>query len=165
MRGALGMTGRERLEEFLREHGISYRVEGHPLAFTAARTAEVEHIPGRKMMKVVIVEAEGRPVMLVIPANDRVDVAKAAAILGVRYARLAHEDEFLALFPDCEAGAMPPFGNLYGLPVYVDARFVEVDEVAFPACSHTESIIMGWHDYQRLARPVVTDLIEVGHAA
>jgi Ala-tRNA(Pro) deacylase len=95
------MKDRERLIKYLEANKAHFRIEQHPIAFTAQRTAEVEHIPGRRMMKVVMVEAEGRPVMVVVPATYYLDLHKVAAVAGVRTARLAREDEFAHIFPGC----------------------------------------------------------------
>ena len=159
------MTGRERVEQTLQAHHVQYELFTHPMSFTAQHTAEVEHVSGRRVMKVVVVEAAGKPIMVVVPATHHVDPDKVAAVIGVKHARVADEGEFARLFPDCEIGAMPPFGNLYGLPVYIDASFVEVDKVVFPAASHAESIALAYRDYARLARPVVADLVAVPHPA
>ncbi len=158
------MTGRERLEQYLDQQDIPYQVLEHPLSFTAQRTAEVEHISGRRVMKVVIVEAENRPVMVVVPATYQVDAEKVAAIIGVRQARVAREEEFAGMFEDCEIGAMSPFGNLYRMPVYVDASFVEVACVVFPAGTHTDCIALTYRDFARLVRPVVADLVQTSHS-
>src|SRR3990172_7193008 len=107
------MNCKERLEAYLRENKVPFQVVHHPLAYTAQEVAAAEHVPGKMLAKVVMVFADGKLVMLALPAPYRVDLSKAAAALGAREARLAHEEEFAAAFPDCEVGAMPPFGNLY----------------------------------------------------
>lgn len=151
------MRGRERLESYLREHGVKYEVTPHPEAYTAQEVAAVEHVPGRMFAKVVIAEADGRHVMLVLPAAARVDLVRLRNALGVKTARLASEEEFASRFPDCEAGAMPPFGNLYDMPVYMDRSLGDQPRLVFNACSHRETISMEGADYRRLANPTVLE--------
>jgi Ala-tRNA(Pro) deacylase len=152
------MRGRERLEAYLREHGVRYEITPHAEAYTAQEVAATEHVPGRQFAKVVIVEADGKHVMLVLPASGRVDLVRVRSALGAKMARLAREDEFANEFPDCEAGAMPPFGNLYGLPVYIDRALVEEPRLVFNACSHRETLALPTDDYRRLAAPAVIEV-------
>ncbi|MDR7518590.1 MAG: YbaK/EbsC family protein [Armatimonadota bacterium] len=157
------MRGRERLEAYLREQGVRYEVTPHPEAYTAQEIAAVEHVPGRQFAKVVIADVDGQQVMLVLPAASRVDLVRLRVALGAKVARLAREEEFAAKFPDCETGAMPPFGNLYGMPVYMDRRLHEQPRVVFNACSHRETISLATADYVRLAGPKVIEFT-VPHA-
>jgi Ala-tRNA(Pro) deacylase len=129
----------------------------HAEAYTAQEVAATEHVPGRQFAKVVIAEADGKHVMLVLPASSRVDLVRLRAALGVKMARLAREDEFAKEFPDCEAGAMPPFGNLYGLPVYMDRGLADQPRLVFNACSHRETVALSAADYKRLATPMVIE--------
>jgi Ala-tRNA(Pro) deacylase len=152
------MNCKERLESYLRENGVPFRVEHHPSAYTAQEVAAAEHIPGKMLAKVVIAFASGKMVMLSLPASLRVSPAEAAAALGVQELRLAHEGEFAPVFPDCELGAMPPFGNLYGLPVYVDKALAEDETIVFNAGTHTDTISMKYADFERLAKPTVAEL-------
>jgi Ala-tRNA(Pro) deacylase len=147
-----------KLESYLRENGVAYEVQHHPQAFTAQEVAASEHIPGRILAKVVIVIADEKPTMLVLPANEHVYLPEVARILKVKEARLAEESEFAPLFPDCEVGAMPPFGNLYNLPVFVDAALTDQDRIFFQAGSHTDTMSMRYSDFARLVRPTVTAL-------
>src|SRR5574341_670347 len=103
------MTCRERLERYFRENGVKYEVQSHPEVYTAQEVAAVEHIPGRSMAKVVMAMVDGTLTALVLPAPSRVDIPKVKAALGAKDARLAREQEFSTVFPDCEVGAMPPF--------------------------------------------------------
>jgi Ala-tRNA(Pro) deacylase len=151
------MRGRERLEAYLREQGVRYEVTPHAEAYTAQEVAAAEHVPGRQFAKVVIAEADGKHVMLVLPASGRVDLVRLRAALGAKMARLAREDEFAAEFPDCEAGAMPPFGHLYGLPVYMDRSLADQPRLVFNACSHRETVALSTADYTRLATPAVME--------
>lgn len=148
---------RERLEEYLREHGVPYELHEHPQAFTAQEVAGSEHVSGKKFAKVVIVLAGGRPAMLVLPASRKVDLAKAAVLLGDPEIRLAREREFALAFGDCEPGAMPPFGNLYGLPVLVDESLARQETVYFRAGSHKETMSIAFRDFVRLAHPLRGD--------
>lgn len=149
------MTCRERLEAYLRARQVPFQVQHHPVAYTAQQVAASEHIPGRMVAKVVMVVADGRLVLLTLPAPARVDLARVAAMLGAREVRLAHEEEFAAAFPDCEVGAMPPFGNLYDLPVYADPSLAENQTIVFAAGTHTDTMSMAYSDFTRLVQPVV----------
>jgi Ala-tRNA(Pro) deacylase len=162
------MTCKDRLEAYLRENQVPYQTQHHPTAFTAQAVAEREHISGKLLAKVVMVVADGDMIMLVLPAANRVDVAQAAAILGAREVRLADESEFAATFSDCEVGAMPPFGNLYGLPMYVDKTLAADETIFFQAGTHTDTMSLKFADFERLAKPNVADFArharEVGSA-
>jgi Ala-tRNA(Pro) deacylase len=146
---------RERLEAYLQENEIAYQRQHHPKAFTAEEVAESEHLPGQKMAKVVMVIAEGNLVMLVLPASEVVNLDRLVQILDVSEVRLASEEEFVPVFLDCEAGAMPPFGNLYDLPVYVDTKLAEQDVIVFQAGTATETISLKFRDFVRLVQPIV----------
>ena len=111
------MECRDRLEDYLRKNGVPFEVQHHPRAITAQEVAASEHVPGRMLAKVVMVLADGEMVMLTLPAPYQVDLEKVGKMLGAEEARLADEEEFEGAFPDCEIGAMSPFGNLYDLPV------------------------------------------------
>ncbi|MCM8749247.1 YbaK/EbsC family protein [Thermomicrobiaceae bacterium CFH 74404] len=154
------MRCKDRLEAYLREQGVPFQTQHHPIAFTAQEVAASEHVPGRLVVKVVMVVADGKPVMLALRATDRVDLRKLAAVLGVTEVRLAEEREFGALFPDCELGAMPPFGNLYGVPVYVDTALAEDETIFFQAGTHTDTMSLKYADFNWLVRPAVADFAE-----
>lgn len=151
------MDGRERLESFLRDNGVAFEIQEHPTAYTAQRIAASEHVSGRMFAKVVMANAEGDLVMLVLPASSVVDVSKVSGTLG-RQARLASEQEFASAFPDCEPGAMSPFGNLYEVPVYVDEALGWNERIVFQAGTHNVTIGAAYADFERLVRPVVTDI-------
>ncbi|MDH3499874.1 MAG: deacylase, partial [Acidimicrobiia bacterium] len=140
----------ERVREYLLSHGIAYQTDEHPMAYTTQRVAEVEHISGKKMVKPVIVLVDGHFVMVVVPGHKRVDMEKVRAAVDSEDVRLATESEFAAVFDDCEAGAEPPIGGLYGMQTIVDER-VRGDRVMFRGGSHTEVISMGVEDYLALA--------------
>lgn len=149
------MTCREKLEAYLRENRVPYQAQHHPVAFTAQEVAASEHIPGRLLAKVVMVSADGRMVMLAVPAPHRVDLARAATVLGAKDVRIAREAEFSGAFPDCEVGAMPPFGNLYGVPVYVDRSLAEDETILVQAGTHTDTVTLRYADFERLVKPTV----------
>ena len=151
------MNCKERLEAYLRENKVPFQIVHHPLAYTAQEVAAAEHVPGKMLAKVVMVFGDGKLAMLALPAPQRVDLSKAAAVLGAREVRLAHEQEFVAAFPDCEVGAMPPFGNLYDLPVYVDKALAEDEEIVFQAGTHTDTMTLKYADFERLAKPKVAE--------
>lgn len=151
------MAARQGLEKYLREEGVSFETVTHSVAYTAQEVAAAQHTPGRKLAKVVLVDADGELVMLVLPASYRIDFPKAKALLEADKVRLAKEEEFAGTFTDCEVGAMPPFGNLYGLPVYVDSSLATAREIVFKVGSHTTSMRMSFEDYKRLVDPEVVD--------
>src|ERR1035438_213976 len=135
-----------KVKAFLDGHEVKYVVMTHSKAYTAQGIAAVAHISGKFLAKTVIVKLDGALAMAVLPASY--------------HAELASEREFKQHFPDCETGAMPPFGNLYGIPVYVDETLTEDDEIAFNAGSHYELIRMAYTDFDRLVRPE-----EIGRAS
>ena len=147
------MGCREDLEGYLRESKVPFQAQHHAVAYTAQEVAAAEHIPGRMLAKVVIVLGDGKLSMLVLPAPARVDMDRAAASLGAKELRLAHEDEFADRFPGCEVGAMPPFGNLYDLPVFVDRSLAEDETIVFEAGTHTDTMSMKYADFERLVKP------------
>jgi len=151
------MTCRERLEQYFREQGVKYQTTSHPEVYTAQEVAAVEHVPGMFMAKVVMASVDGKLIALVLPAPRRVDMARLKAALGAKEARLAKEEEFGQLFPDCEVGAMPPFGNLYGVPVVADKSLTEDPQIVFNAGTHRETMTVAFADFQRLAQPMIAE--------
>lgn len=147
------MGCKEDLEAYLRENKVPFQMQHHAVAYTSQEVAAAEHIPGRMLAKVVMVMGDGKLAMFTLPAPARVDMDKAAALLGAKEARLAHEEEFADRFPGCEVGAMPPFGKLFDLPVYVDKSLAEDETIVFEAGTHTDTMSMKYADYQRLAEP------------
>jgi Ala-tRNA(Pro) deacylase len=148
----------QKLREFLDREGVKYVTIRHSQAFTAQEIAASAHVSGQELAKSVVARLDGRTVLVVLPASQRVDFDALKAQVGASEARLATEQEFQDAFPDCELGAMPPFGNLYGVEVYVSKRLAEDEEIAFNACSHTELIRLAYRDFVRLAKPRVVDL-------
>lgn len=145
-----------RLRSMLVAEHASYSMRRHDVAFTAQEVAAKSHVPGRDLAKVVVARTpEGSYVMAVLPALCRVDLVALAKAAKVERLILAHEDEIQRLFPDCEPGAMPPFGRLYGLPLFVDACFPHYETLYFQAGNHREVVGMPYHEFERLAAPVM----------
>jgi Ala-tRNA(Pro) deacylase len=147
-----------KLEEFLNKNGVAHQVIPHPLAFTATSVAGAAHIKGKEMAKTVVVNLDGQLALAVVPADRKVDLERLRQATGAVSAELADEREFIGDFPECEPGAMPPFGNLYGMPVYVEPHLAADPEIAFNAGSHTELIRMSYKDFERLAHPKLVDM-------
>lgn len=151
------MPAKESLEKFLKQQGVRFTSMTHPAAYTAQEVAAAQHVPGRQLAKVVVVDADGDLVMLVLPASFRVELPKVKSLLKAKKVRLAKEEEFADTFTDCEVGAMPPFGNLYDLPVYVDTSLEKAPEIVFKVGSHTTSMKVGFSDYKKLVKPQMAD--------
>lgn len=144
-----------KLKEFLDQNGVRWVSIVHSPAYTAQEVAASAHVKGKDLAKTVMVRVDGKPVMIVLPASQRVDFQVLREVTGGQNVVLASEAEFRELFPDCEAGAMPPFGNLYGMDVYVSPKLAEDDEIAFNAGSHTELMKLRYADFERLVKPRV----------
>ena len=141
------------LREYLDKHNVKYIVMSHSPAFTAQGIAALAHIPGKELAKTIIVRLDGRLVMAVLPASVHVDLRLLKEGTGAKSAELASEDEFKDQFPECETGAMPPFGNLYGIDVFADESLAKDKQIAFNAGSHRELIRLAWEDFEKLAKP------------
>ena len=148
------MDCKDSLEAYLREQQVPFEIRHHPRAVTAQEVAASEHVPGKMLAKTVMVLADGKMVMLALPAPYQVDVDKAGKVLGGEV-RLAHEEEFENTFPDCEVGAMPPFGNLYEVPVYVEVALAEDETIVFRAGTHTDTMSLSYADFERLVEPTL----------
>jgi Ala-tRNA(Pro) deacylase len=153
------------LKEFLDGHNIRYVAISHSVAYTAAGIAALTHIPGRELAKTVIVKLDGALAMAVVTASQHVDLAQLKAVTAATNVELASEDEFKAKFPDCELGAMPPFGNLYEMRVFADETLMRDKEIAFNAGSHRELIRVAWEDFERLVRPTIMRVAVLKHSA
>ena len=147
-----------KVKEFLNAHGVAHAIIPHPLAFTATSVAGAAHIPGKEMAKTVVVILDGDLVMAVVPATRKVNLERLRQATGALTAELADERDFMGDFPECEPGAMPPFGNLYGMRVFVEPHLAEDDHIAFNAGSHTELISMAYKDFDRLVHPKLVDM-------
>ena len=145
----------KKLKEFLDSNAIRYLSITHSPVYTAQEIAASAHIPGKELAKTVIVKLDGRMAMAVLPAAYKVDFKLLKEVSGVGKAELASEEEFRDMFPECDVGAMPPFGNLYGMDVYVAEPLAEDERIAFNAGSHTEVIQLDYADFQRLVKPKV----------
>lgn len=144
-----------KLKQYLDENHVGYITISHSKAYTAQEIASMAHIPGKEFAKTVIIKINERMAMAVLPASYKVDFNMLADLLGVKKVSLASEKEFAATFPECETGAMPPFGNLYGMDVYVAESLMEDDQITFNACSHTELMRVKIKDFGRLVNPKV----------
>jgi Ala-tRNA(Pro) deacylase len=151
----MNMTVLKRLKDYLEKNQVSFEVGYHQRVYTAQEIAAAEHVPGKELAKVVMVKADGKIVMLVLPASFRVDMGKVKGILKSKKLEKAKEEEFQDLFADCEVGAMPPFGNLYNLDVWVDQVLTEDEDIVFNAGSHVETLKIKYSDYARLVNPKV----------
>lgn len=147
-----------KLREFLDSHHIRYLVISHSLAYTAQGVAALAHVSGKRLAKTVIVKIDGILAMAVIPASEHVDLDRLRTLTGAQIVEIATEREFKDAFPDCETGAMPPFGNLYDMAVYADASLAENEEITFSAGTHRELVRMEWRDMLRLVNPMVDHL-------
>ena len=147
----------ERVRAHLDELGISYDLVDHKVAYTAQEIAAAEHIAGESFAKPTLLMADGKLVMAVLPGPRRVDFEKARRALGAEEVRLANETDFSLAFPDCEVGAEPPFGNLYGLSVYVDDRLT-ASRIVFNAGSHRQTMAMALSDFLDVVKPIRADL-------
>jgi Ala-tRNA(Pro) deacylase len=147
----------KQLIDCLNESKVGYEILHHPEAVTAQRIAQAEHVKGRHHAKVVMLKSGEHRLMTVLPADHQIDLEKVEKAIG-KPASMATEQEFKSLFPDCAVGAMPPFGNLYGLPTYVDKRLSQEDYIVFEAGTHTDAIKLSYRDYEKMVKPLVEDL-------
>ena len=145
----------QKLKEFLNSHSIKYVIINHSPAYTAQEIAESAHIPGKELAKTVIIKMDGKLAMAVLPASYKIDLQQFKKATGAGNVELANEREFRQLFPECEVGAMPPFGNLYDMKVFVAQTLAEDKEIAFNAGSHTELIKLAYKDFEDLVKPKV----------
>lgn len=150
----------ERLKKLLEDSGTEYQVIEHDLAFTALEEAAATHVPGRNWAKTVVVLVAGRPALVTLPATRRVDAEKLRLVTGSDEVELATEEEFQTLFPDCELGAMPPFGNLYGQDTFVDESLREDEFIAFHAGDHRTAVEISYDAFEALAAPIPGDFSE-----
>jgi Ala-tRNA(Pro) deacylase len=143
------------LTGYLDKHHVKYMVISHSPAYTAQGIAALSHTPGKQLAKTVVVKLDGELTMVVLPASFQVDVGLLKNATNAKSVQLASEEEFKGRFPECETGAMPPLGNLYGMGVVADESLSEDKEIAFNACSHRELIRLAWEDFKRLVQPKV----------
>ncbi len=144
-----------KLKKYLDDNNVPYVTITHSQAFTAQQVAASAHIKGKEMAKTVIIKINDKLTMAVLPATFHVDFHLLKEVTGNEDVVLAHESEFKEIFEDCELGAMPPFGNLYNMEVYVAQSLTEDVEIAFNAGTHSELIRMNYSDFERLVQPKI----------
>jgi Ala-tRNA(Pro) deacylase len=156
-----------KVRDLLDTYSVKYVVISHSPAYTAQGIAALAHVSGKKLAKTVIVKIDDVLAMAVVPASLHVDLDRLKILAGAQSVEIASEREFMDAFPDCETGAMPPFGNFYDMVVYADASLAENEEITFNAGSHRELVRMAWADVVRLVHPIITSLTRehVGAAA
>lgn len=146
-----------KVKEILEKEHIEYEILEHNLAYTALETAQAQHIPGRQLIKTVIVSAGDKDLMCVLPAIYKVDFNKLAKLLNLSEVRLANEGKIALLFPGSDVGAMPPFGQIAGIKTYIDKSLEENESVVFNAGTHTEMVRIKFKDFIKIANPIVAD--------
>ena len=147
----------KRLIDCLNENNVTYEILHHPEAVTAQRIAQAEHVKGRHHAKVVMIKSAEQRLMMVLPADHQIDLEKVENAIG-KSCSLDKEQEFKSLFADCATGAMPPIGNLYNLPTFVDEDLAEQDYIVFEAGTHTDAIKVSYRDYEKIVKPKVADV-------
>ena len=154
----------QRIRDFLDSQNIPFETLHHSQAFTGQEIAHSLHISGQKCVKAVAVAADGKTVLAVIPASHRLNLEELRATLEVSQLEMLHERELVGLFPDCDLGAVPPFGNLYGIEVWVDRAVADAEEILFCAGTHEDCIRMRYSDFSRVALPRLGRFSELGVA-
>lgn len=145
----------KKMRDFLDEHGVQYVTISHSPAYTAQEIAASAHVYGKDLAKTVIIKIDGKLAMAVLPASCQVDLELLQGSTGARNIEIASENEFKDSFPGCFIGAMPPFGNLYGMIVYVDKALAQDEEIAFNAGSHTELVKLKFRDFEKIVEPKI----------
>ncbi len=153
----------KKLKDFLDSYEVKYISVTHSPAYTAHDVAQSIHVPEHEVAKTVVVNIKGELALAVLPASYHIDFHRMMDSLRTRDMYLATEDEFQSRFPDCELGAMPPFGNLYGMKTYVSHSLAEQPRITFNAGDHSEAITMEFTDYNRLVSPVITSFSDRPH--
>ena len=152
-----------KLKEILKTRHVHYTSIPHSVAYTSQEVAALTHMPGKELAKIVMVKVDGKLTMTVLPASYHADLEMLREAIGADKVELAKEEEFNQVFSDCEEGAMPPFGNLYGLDEYVDDSLMEDEMIAFNAGSHFELVRMSFHDFEELAHPKIAHFAYKDH--
>ena len=148
----------DRLKKYLEENDVRFVTIKHSPAFTTQEIAALAHVPGKDLAKTVMVKLDGKMAMVVLQAPDHVSVKRLREFSGAEDVELASEEEFAGIFPNCETGAMPPFGNLWDIDVFVDEHLREDEEIVFNAGSHTELVRLSYADFERLVKPAIGQL-------
>ncbi|HEX7121158.1 MAG TPA: YbaK/EbsC family protein [Gemmatimonadaceae bacterium] len=143
----------QNLKELLDRSGVAYESLRHPPAYTAQEVAGSAHVSGKEMIKTLVVKIDGRMALVALPASEHLDLHQLKEATGARAVELATEAEFASLFPGCDVGAMPPFGDLYGMDTYITESLTRDRQIAFNAGTHTEVVRMSYQDFERLAQP------------
>lgn len=151
------------LLRYLKSNTVEFQVIEHDPAFSAHDVAVITHVPDSAMAKAIVIKIDDRYWMAVLRADQRINQQLIRRAFAAKNVHLAHEEDLGMLFPDCQIGAMPPFGNLYGLPVLVEEGLAEDEEIVFNACTHTKAIRMKFRDFRRLAKPVIAGFAESPH--
>jgi Ala-tRNA(Pro) deacylase len=151
------------LLRYLKSNKVEFQILEHDPAFSAHDVASITHVPDSEMAKAIVIRIDERYWMAVLRADQRINQQLIRREFGAKSVYLAHEEDLGMLFPDCQIGAMPPFGNLYGLPVLVEEGLAEDEEIVFNACTHTKAIRMKYKDFRRLAKPVSASFAESAH--
>lgn len=152
-----------KLKDYLDSHNVDYEQVVHIAAITAQEVAAAAHVPGKEFAKTVMVKLDDRLVMVIMPAQMKVNLGRLREETGASHAELADESEFSHLFPECEVGAMPPFGNLYGLEVFIESSMMEDEQIAFNAGTHEELVKMWYRDFEGLVQPRPVDIAPSHH--
>lgn len=152
-----------RVRSFLEDRGVAYEVVHHPRDFTAEEAAHDTHTPGRSFAKAVLVRTGASYALAVVPSNHHVDLEKVGALMHGKEPELATEREIRDLCDDCDVGAVPPFGNLYGVPVYASPELAECERITCVAGTHEDVIRLSWRDFVRLVRPRIADISHLYH--
>jgi len=155
---------KKKLLEYLDNNEIRYVIIKHSPTYTAQEIAASLHIPGKEMAKTVMIKIDGELAMAVLPASYMVDLDLLKEAAGSYDVEIAREADFAGKFPDCNVGAMPPFGNLYGMEIYVAESLADQEEIAFNACTHTETMKMSFKDYRELVRPKIAQISQREYA-
>jgi Ala-tRNA(Pro) deacylase len=142
-----------RLQKFLDENHVNFRSIPHTAAYTAQEIAALSHISGKELVKTVIIKVDGKLAMFIEPANHKLNLKALEKMLGAKKIELATESEFAEWFPECELGAMPPFGNLYNMNVFMEDSLAEDEKIAFNAGSHEDLVEMAFKDFEKLVKP------------
>ena len=153
------------LKDYLDTNRIKYTTITHSKAYTAQELAQQMHVPGRELAKSVLVKIDGKCALAVLPASRHIDLNQMRHILGTNQIELAREEDVDTCFPGCELGAMPPFGNLFNLPVFVARDLRDDEEIVFNAGTHTDAIRMRYSDFERLVQPIICEFSTLARAA
>jgi Ala-tRNA(Pro) deacylase len=157
------MTILKKLKGVLDEAKIPYEVYNHALAYTAQEIAAKQHISGNQMAKVVMLDVDGELIMAVLRGNDKINLTTVMRSLAATHVRMATENEFVSRFPDCEIGAEPPFGNLFGVKVVMDAALEQDEYIYFNAGNHVQTVCLKYRDFKKLVNPRVAHLAQEPH--